>query len=57
MIGLRRKADGASFDVWVRSPSSRTEIDGIHDGALRVRLTAPPAEGAANRRRAELGLP
>lgn len=54
MIALRREADGVSFDAWVRSRSSRAEIGGIHDGALRARLTAPPAEGAANRRRAEL---
>ena len=54
MIVLRREADGVSFDAWVRPRSSGTEIGGIHDGALRVRLTAPPAEGAANRRRAEL---
>jgi uncharacterized protein len=26
----------------------RTEVDGLHDGALRVRLAAPPIEGRAN---------
>ncbi|HEX7688893.1 MAG TPA: DUF167 domain-containing protein [Burkholderiaceae bacterium] len=26
----------------------RTQVDGLHDGALRVRLAAPPIEGRAN---------
>lgn len=28
--------------------ASRTEIDGLHDGAIRIRLAAPPVDGAAN---------
>ena len=28
--------------------ASRNALAGLHDGALRVRLTAPPVEGAAN---------
>ena len=28
--------------------ASRTELAGPHGGALRVRLTAPPVDGAAN---------
>lgn len=40
----------------------RTGADGMHDGALRVRLVAPPVEGKANDAlvawlAAELGLP
>lgn len=26
----------------------RTALDGMHNGALRIRLAAPPADGAAN---------
>ncbi|HRD97903.1 MAG TPA: DUF167 family protein, partial [Rubrivivax sp.] len=26
----------------------RTAADGLHDGALRVRLAAPPVDGKAN---------
>ena len=28
--------------------AKRTGVDGLHDGALRVRLAAPPIEGRAN---------
>lgn len=28
--------------------ASRTELAGLHGGALRVRLAAPPVDGAAN---------
>jgi uncharacterized protein (TIGR00251 family) len=31
------------------SRASRSEIIGEHDGALKVRIAAPPVEGAANR--------
>ncbi len=48
MIGLREEADGVSFEVRVQPRSSKMEITGVQDGALRVRLTAPPVEGAAN---------
>ena len=54
MIGLREEADGVSFEVRVQPRSSKTEICGIHDGALRVRLTSPPVDGAANRQCIEL---
>lgn len=54
MIGLREEADGVSFEVRVQPRSSKAEINGVHDGALRVRLTAPPVDGAANRQCIEL---
>ena len=28
--------------------AKRTEVDGLHDGALRLRLAAPPIDGRAN---------
>lgn len=36
------------FSVRVQPRSSHEAIDGIREGALRVRLTAPPVEGQAN---------
>jgi hypothetical protein len=38
--------------VWLAisvSPNARrTQVEGLHDGALRVRLAAPPVDGKAN---------
>ena len=38
----------AHLTVEVRPRAGRTEIDGWQGGVLRVRVAAPPAEGAAN---------
>jgi uncharacterized protein len=38
------------LDVSVAPNAKRTEVDGLHDGALRVRLAAPPVDGKANAR-------
>ncbi len=35
-------------DVHVMPNAPRTAADGVHDGALRVRLKAVPVEGRAN---------
>ena len=40
---------GAAFTVRVVTKASKTEIVGLmDDGALKIRLTAPPVEGKAN---------
>lgn len=36
------------FAVHVQPRSNRTGIDGMHGDALRVRVNAPPVDGAAN---------
>lgn len=36
------------LDTSVSPNAPRTEVTGWHDGALRLRLAAPPVEGAAN---------
>lgn len=43
-------ADPAGTKVAVRvvPRASRTKIDGVLDGALKIRLAAPPVDGAAN---------
>jgi len=45
---LRPHADGVLLHISVMPNAKRTEVDGLHDGALRVRLAAPPIEGRAN---------
>jgi len=37
-----------TFEVRVAPRASRNAIAGVHEGALKVSLTAPPVEGAAN---------
>ncbi len=36
------------LDISVSPNAKRTEIIGWHDGAMRIRLAAPPVDGAAN---------
>ena len=44
-----QERDGAiTFTVRVVPRASRSGVVGEHDGALRVRVAAPPVEGAAN---------
>lgn len=47
-LELREIAAGIVLKVSVQPKASRNEATGIHDGALKLRLTAPPIEGAAN---------
>ncbi len=49
MIQYSQHGRALTFAVHVAPRASRSEIAGKHDGALRVRITAPPVDGAANR--------
>jgi uncharacterized protein len=40
--------DGVVIDVRVIPRAAKSGISGVRDGALLVRLNAPPVEGAAN---------
>jgi uncharacterized protein (TIGR00251 family) len=43
------EADGAvTFDVLVQPRASRAKVGPIHDGRLKVAVTAPPVDGEAN---------
>lgn len=54
MIPVRREPGGLSFEVAVQPRSSRAAIEGEYGGALKIRLTAPPVEGSANKQCVEL---
>ena len=45
---MNEKSDTITLTVRVVPRSSRSEIVGEMDGALKVRLTSPPVDGAAN---------
>jgi uncharacterized protein (TIGR00251 family) len=47
-LAITEVAGGVRFAVRVQPRASRDEVAGLHGDALKVRLTAPPVEGAAN---------
>ena len=48
MITATEKDGALIFAVRVVARAARSELVGEHDGALKVRVAAPPVEGAAN---------
>jgi uncharacterized protein (TIGR00251 family) len=49
VIQYSEKDRGLTFAVRIVPRASRSEIAGEYNGALRIRIAAPPVEGAANR--------
>jgi len=48
MLDYSEAGGAITFGVRVVARASRSEVVGEHDGVLRVRVAAPPVEGAAN---------
>ncbi len=48
MVDLRQRGEAVAFRVRVVPRASRNRIAGIQEGVVRIQLTAPPVEGAAN---------
>ena len=44
----RRQGDAWLLDLLVLPRATRTELAGLHDGRLKLRLTQAPVDGAAN---------
>jgi uncharacterized protein len=42
------RSGAIEFDVRVVPRASKSEVVGEHDGALKLRIAAPPVDGAAN---------
>ena len=62
MSYIRRHPKGVLVNLYVQPRSSKNEIKGLHGDALKLRITSPPVENAANRMCIEflakcLGLP
>jgi uncharacterized protein (TIGR00251 family) len=51
---VSREDASLTIDVPVSPRSSREEIQGVVDGRVRIRVNAPPVDGAANKRVIEL---
>lgn len=45
---LRETASGVTIAVHAQPRAKKSEVAGLHGGALKVRIAAPPVEGAAN---------
>jgi len=49
MLSIQKNSQGLVFKVLVQPRSSKNMLAGLHDDALKVKLTAPPVNNAANR--------
>ncbi|MCW8409936.1 DUF167 domain-containing protein [Legionella sp. PATHC035] len=45
----QRDAEGFTLHLYVQPGAKKTEIVGLHEGALKIRLNTPPIEGRANK--------
>jgi uncharacterized protein len=48
-LQLRETVDGLEIRLHVQPRAKRCELSGIHNGALKLKVTAPPVDDAANR--------
>lgn len=49
MVFIREHSEGIVFKVFVQPRSSKNSIVGAHGDAIKVKVTAPPLAGAANK--------
>lgn len=48
MSAISNHERGATVSIHVQPRASRTEVVSMHEGWLKVRVAAPPVDGAAN---------
>lgn len=41
--------NGITISLHIQPRASRNEVCGVHDNTLKIRLTSPPVDGAANK--------
>ena len=49
MSWLRQDGGDWVLSLYLQPGARKTEVAGLHDGALKLRLNAPPVEGKANK--------
>ena len=54
MEGVEQTEKGTILRVQVSPRAAANKVLGVHDGMIKVALTAPPVEGAANKALVEL---
>ena len=50
MTFFQTSNDHITLNIMVQPRSSRNQVAGIHADALKIKLTAPPVDGEANKR-------
>ena len=48
-LRIRETPDGLEIRLHVQPRARRSEISGFYNGALKIKVTAPPVDDAANR--------
>lgn len=48
-LQIKTCKEGIQFAATIQPRSSKNSISGLHNNTLKIRLTSPPVEGAANR--------
>jgi len=48
MLDVKEVGNGVSIKIKVQPRAAKNQVAGIMDGALKIRLMAPPVDGAAN---------
>jgi len=48
-VWYQRDVEGLILHLYVQPGAKKTEIVGIHEGELKIRLNTPPIEGRANK--------
>lgn len=48
-LKIKPFSQGVRFQALIQPRASKNQIAGIHNGALKIRLTSAPVDGAANK--------